>query len=474
MTGVRRESSFVQPMAGQIVQPADAQLSVRSKVQSVTGQTEGKIRYAARIKSTPCGDGRPTQVTAREDAHTPTPRIRFREFNQEWGKKKLGEIATLIARKNTALESNLPLTISAEKGLVSQTSFFNNRVAAQNVTHYYLIYRGEFAYNRSSSDGSPFGAVKRLDDYEKGVLSTLYTVFASRSEFVDSNYLSVFFSTYLWHRDVRLHAAEGARNHGLLNISAEDFFKTNIMMPPSLPEQQRIASFFANLDETIAAAEARLGKLRQTKAAMLEKMFPRPGQAVPEIRFKGFEGKWEQSMAKQIFEQTNERNHPELPVLSASQQLGMIRRDEGGMNISHDKGNEPTYKRVRPRQFVLHLRSFQGGFAHSAIDGITSPAYTVFRFKNDSAHSDWFWKIVFMSETFIKSLRTITYGIRDGRSISYEEFEEMTLSYPSLSEQKRIAAFFHEMDALISATKAEAKKLRQVKAALLEGMFVQG
>lgn len=273
MKGVRRESSFVQPMAGQIVQPADAQLSLRSKVQSVTGQTEGKIRYAARIKSTPCGDGRPTQVTAREDAHTLTPRIRFREFNQEWGKKKLGEIATLIDRKNTALESNLPLTISAEKGLVSQTSFFNNRVAAQNVTHYYLIYRGEFAYNRSSSDSSPFGAVKRLEDHEKGVLSTLYTVFALRREFVDSNYLSVFFSTALWHRDVRLYAAEGARNHGLLNISAEDFFQTTILLPSSVPEQKRIALFFREMDALILATEAEAKKLRQVKAALLEGMF---------------------------------------------------------------------------------------------------------------------------------------------------------------------------------------------------------
>lgn len=201
------------------------------------------------------------------------PEIRFKGFEGEWKKLKLGKIATLITRKNTTLESNLPLTISAEKGLVSQTSFFNNRVAAQNVAHYYLIYKGEFAYNRSSSDSSPFGTVKRLEDHEKGVLSTLYTVFASRREFVDSNYLSVFFSTALWHRDVRLYAAEGARNHGLLNISAEDFFKTTILLPSSLPEQKRIALFFREMDALISAAEAEAKKLRQVKAALLEGMF---------------------------------------------------------------------------------------------------------------------------------------------------------------------------------------------------------
>ena len=201
------------------------------------------------------------------------PEIRFKGFEGEWKTRKLGEIVTLITRKNTAMESNLPLTISAERGLVSQTTYFNNRVAAQNVAHYYLILNGEFAYNRSSSDGSPFGAVKRLDSFEKGVLSTLYTVFALKQEFVDSDFLSVFFSTDLWHRDVRLRAAEGARNHGLLNISASDFFETEVLSPVSKTEQQRIGAFFCEFDKLIESVQKKAAKLRQVKSALLEEMF---------------------------------------------------------------------------------------------------------------------------------------------------------------------------------------------------------
>lgn len=201
------------------------------------------------------------------------PEIRFKGFEGEWETRKLGEIATLITRKNTAMESNLPLTISAERGLVSQTTYFNNRVAAQNVVHYYLILNGEFAYNRSSSDGSPFGAVKRLDSFENGVLSTLYTVFSLKREMVDSDFISVFFSTALWHRDVRLRAAEGARNHGLLNISASDFFETEVLSPVSMPEQQRIGSFFRELDKLIDSVQKKAAKLRQVKSALLEEMF---------------------------------------------------------------------------------------------------------------------------------------------------------------------------------------------------------
>lgn len=142
------------------------------------------------------------------------------------------------------------------------------------------------------------------------------------------------------------------------------------------------------------------------------------------------------------------------------------------MNISHDKANEVTYKRVRPGQFVIHLRSFQGGFAHSAVDGIASPAYTVFRFKNEDEHCDLFWRYVLTSEQFIRSLVKITYGIRDGRSISFDEFSEESVCFPDKAEQQRIGAFFCEFDKLIESVQKKAAKLRQVKSALLEEMFV--
>ena len=104
---------------------------------------------------------------------------------------------------------------------------------------------------------------------------------------------------------------------------------------------------------------------------------------------------WEQREANDLFESTADKNHPELPVLAATQEFGMIKRDDTGINISHDKRNEATYKRVLPGQFVIHLRSFQGGFAHSAFEGITSPAYTVFGFRDSEKQDDYFWKYIF-------------------------------------------------------------------------------
>ena len=159
---------------------------------------------------------------------------------------------------------------------------------------------------------------------------------------------------------------------------------------------------------------------------------------------------WEQREANDLFESTADKNHPELPVLAATQEFGMIKRDDTGINISHDKRNEATYKRVLPGQFVIHLRSFQGGFAHSAFEGITSPAYTVFGFRDSEKQDDYFWKYIFHSDAFIHRLETVTYGIRDGRSISYEEFLTMNFYVPSYEEQKRISTFLLKLNHLIT------------------------
>lgn len=201
------------------------------------------------------------------------PEIRFNGFEGEWVTTTLGDIAVRVVSKNEDNSITLPLTISAQYGLISQTEFFNSRIAAKDVRGYYVIKKGEFAYNRSTSDFSPFGAVKRLDGYEAGVLSTLYIVFRLSSEQIQSNYLVNYFSTSNWYQHIAESAAEGARNHGLLNITAEDFFKTPIKAPIRTEEQEKIASFLTTLDKLIAKLEAKLDKLRKLKQALLKKMF---------------------------------------------------------------------------------------------------------------------------------------------------------------------------------------------------------
>ncbi len=192
---------------------------------------------------------------------------------------------------------------------------------------------------------------------------------------------------------------------------------------------------------------------------------------VPALRFRGFDNAWEQRRAKDIFVAFADKGYPELPVLSATQDRGMIRRDENSINIHHDKKNEEGYKRVLPGQFVIHLRSFQGGFAHSTIEGITSPAYIVFGFAESKDHCSEYWKYIFISETFIKRLETVTYGIRDGRSISYDEFLTLSFVIPYQEEQIRIAQYLKKLDHLISLHQRKLEMLKKVKKSMLEKMF---
>jgi type I restriction enzyme S subunit len=285
--------------------------------------------------------------------------------------------------------------------------------------------------------------------------------------------VAIFFETSLWHKEVAMRAAEGARNHGLLNIGANDFLDIDIVLPTNIKEQSQIASFFQNIDKIIQTSVKKVESLKQLKSALMISMFPQNGETRPRIRFNGFNDEWSDTPAGELFKTFDERNRPDLPVLSACQDVrGMAPRSESGYDISHNKSNEVTYKRVIPGQFVIHLRSFQGGFAHSAVEGITSPAYTVFGFKDASLHSDYFWKYIFMSKAFINRLRLITYGIRDGRSISFKEFAGLRMLYPSKKEQDMIASFFANLDHRISLETQRLEKLKQIKSACLDKMFV--
>ena len=177
------------------------------------------------------------------------PEIRFAGFTDPWEQRKLGDIAERVTRKNENNESDLPLTISAQHGLIDQRLFFNAQVASRDMSGYYLLRQGEFAYNKSTSADSPWGAIKRLTRYEKGCVSTLYICFALLN--ANPDYLVTYYETNRWHKAVQMIAAEGARNHGLLNIAPDDFFDTMVSLPESQAEQQTIGAFFSRLDSLI-------------------------------------------------------------------------------------------------------------------------------------------------------------------------------------------------------------------------------
>ena len=189
----------------------------------------------------------------------------------EWEVQTLNNFTKRVVRKNKGIQSTRPLTISAQMGLVDQKEFFNKNVASANTEGYYLLENGEFAYNKSYSNGYPWGAIKRLDKYEDGVLSTLYICFEPL-ENVDSDFLSIYFETTFWYKEVSLISGEGARNHGLLNIGVNDFFETKHKLP-SIKEQRKIAEVFMRINRKIEKEKEKLMVLDEQKKGFMWGMF---------------------------------------------------------------------------------------------------------------------------------------------------------------------------------------------------------
>ena len=275
---------------------------------------------------------------------------------------------------------------------------------------------------------------------------------------MSNKFLVQYLSSQAYFDDVNICLAGGTRQR----ISRGNLANFDVPIPVKKSEQDAIGMFFGYLDNLITLHQ-RQPFLHSTPEISLTVQLIHPF----------YTSSWEQRKAKELFVSTADKGYPELPVLSATQDRGMIRRDENSINIFHDKKNEAGYKRVLPGQFVIHLRSFQGGFAHSAIEGITSPAYTVFGFSEPEKHDSEYWKYVFTSKSFIRRLETVTYGIRDGRSISYDEFLTLGFVYPSKAEQTAIARYLDKLSDLITLHQRKFEKLTNVKKSMLEKMFPQ-
>lgn len=204
-----------------------------------------------------------------------TPEYRFADCNNgnEWPVKRLGELFCRIVEKNTENNQNV-LTISAQFGLVSQSDYFHKSVSSNDITNYFLIQRGDFAYNKSRSQGYPYGTVKSLQLYEKGVVSPLYLCFRPRNVKTNTLFYGYYFESESFNLELGRVAQEGARNHGLLNISPSDFFDSICVAIPQPKEQERIAQSLFSIDSLILSYSNRLFQIERYKNGLLQQLFP--------------------------------------------------------------------------------------------------------------------------------------------------------------------------------------------------------
>ena len=386
-----------------------------------------------------------------------------------WEQRKLGEVARRVTRKNENGDSDLPLTISAQCGLVDQRTFFNSQVASKDMSGYFLLHRGEFAYNKSTSTDSPWGAIKRLEKYDMGCVSTLYICFELLSG--DPDFLVTYYETDRWYKSVQLIAAEGARNHGLLNIAPDDFFETQICIPKRIDEQRRIGAFFDRLDSLITLHQRKYDKLCVLKKSMLDKMFPKGGSLYPEIRFAGFTDPWEQRKLGQHLKLSRELGHTGVDARKLTVKLwgkGVVEKTDlyGGS--------------AQTQYYIRHAGQFMYGkldFLHAAFgvvpdkldcfeSTLDSPAFDI-----EGLDSSFLLNLVTQEDFYLKN-GNIANGSRKAKRIHEETFLNMEIRAPELVEQRQIGAFFDRLDSLITLHQRKLELLRNIKKSMLDKMFV--
>ena len=411
------------------------------------------------------------------DKKRKVPKLRFPGFTDAWEQRKLGEISKRVTRKNSNLESTLPLTISAQYGLVDQITFFNKQIASKDMSGYYLIKKGEFAYNKSYSKDAPWGAVKRLDNYDKGVLSSLYIVFKLSSN-IDSDFVAKYFETSNWHSEVSKRATEGARDHGLLNISASDFLSIEILIPNKTMEQKEIAQFLKLVDSTLSLHQRKLDNVKMLKKSLLQKLFPKDGEKTPELRFPGFTDAWEQRKLGDVVEKCYGGGTPQTSVeeywtgnIPWLQSSNLVDDDVQSVKIekfiSKEAIDKSAAKMIPSHSIAIVTRVGIGKLV--LMDESYTTSQDFLSLSNVMLEKQFMLYALYL---LLKNEKRKGQGTSI-KGITKEALLGKSIRFPKTSiEQHQIGNFVKLFDSLISLHQRKLDHLKELKKGLLQQMFV--
>ena len=399
------------------------------------------------------------------------PALRFRDEQGEeypdWEEKCLTDVFEEI-KETVGGRGIETFSITAGKGFVSQTKKFGKDISGNQNRHYTVIPNGAFAYNKGNSKTYNYGCIYPNSFGRNIAVPRVFICFRLRDSEMAVGYFSKLFESHYLDRGLRRIISSSARMDGLLNVNKKTFFSLKIVFP-SQEEQQKIAAFLSSVDTKIEQLNKKKSLLEQYKKGLMQKLFSQ------EIRFKDEQGEeypdWEEIKAGQVFASCTNKNHnSDLPILAATQDRGVIPRDETGLKIQSSAKSIASYKVIEPGDFVISLRSFQGGIEYCKYLGIGSPAYTVLKpiVRVDSN----FFRFYFKREDFISRLSNTIIGIRDGKQIPYGDFAAMKLNVPSLQEQQKIASFLSAIDKKIEFVTEQLKQAQAFKKGLLQQMFI--
>lgn len=374
------------------------------------------------------------------------PKLRFPEFKNEWIKIKLCDITMRLRQKNKDNYPYLPLTISAQEGLISQFDYYDKQIASLNLSTYYIIQKGQFAYNKSYSNGYPYGAIKRLNNYDIGVLSSLYICFQLKR--TNSDYICFYFDSNKWNKEVRLISGEGARNHGLLNLSADDFFNISLFIPNYL-EQEKISKFLLLLYKKIELLESKISILKKYK------------KGIKKIALKHIALHGEKKNFLDMFDEYKEINKNNYSQYTVGKH-GLTKIDE----LNYDLSKHLVFSE---KNLLMGI-----GIEEIAISkkdkGCVSPVYTVYSI-NDSLDNNYFYW--FLKDLLIIQKRFITKkSTRREFEIDKKELNKCKIAYVMDAFIKSSISTLNTIDFKTQNYERQLFLIKNIKSKIIKDMFI--
>ena len=406
------------------------------------------------------------------------PKIRFKGFQGEWETHALSEYFKKVCDKNTKMECTTVLTNSAEYGIIPQNDFFDHAIANnKNIGGYYIVSPNDFVYNPRVSVTAPVGPINRsLLDFQ-GVMSPLYLVFKINA--INKDYLNIFYKTNKWHKFMKLEGNCGAR-FDRLSISDDQFVKMPLTHPKDNSEQQSIASYFQHLDSLIQSTTKKIESLKQVKAASLQSMFPQEGETTPRVRFNGFAGEWEINSLSTFLTPSNLKNRDykftKEDVLSVSGEFGIVNQiafqgcSFAGVSVANYGVVE--HKDIVYTKSPLKTNPYGIIKTNEGDAGIVSTLYAVYKCTNETNPTfvQYYFDLDSRINSYLRPL--VRKGAKNDMKVSAKDALLGNVIFPTNEEQQKIASYFTTLDRQITLHTQRLEKLKQIKAACLDNMFV--
>ena len=406
-----------------------------------------------------------------------TPAIRFKGFTDTWEQRKLGDVVKEITRNDPESEAPI-MMITANNGFIEQSERYAFNNAGESLKKYILLKKGELAYNHGASKLRPYGSCFALTTAENARIPFVYHCFSAENQ--NAEFMSIELNDAEIENQLRKIVSSGARMDGLLNISFDEYTSVSVLLPGT-EEQDRIADFFRHLDHLIALHQRKYDKLTNVKKSMLEKMFPKNGSNVPEIRFKGFTEAWEQRKLGDIGETYTGLSGKTKVDFGHGQARFVTYMNVFSNPISNPEITEPI--EIDPKQNEVEVGDVffttssetpeEVGMSSVLLEkrGKTYLNSFCFGFRPSEKIDSYYLAYMLRSESARDKIILLAQGI-SRYNISKNKVMEIAVSLPSLDEQKLIGQYFRQLDNLITLHQRELEKLKNLKKACLEKMFV--